>query len=210
MRRVRIIFSKGEGARFLSHLDLISTLEYGLRRARLPVELSEGYNPRPRMSLAAPLPLGYIGEQEILELALREPVPADEVLAQLQAALPSGIRIIAVEEMPVGVKSSASRVSSATYRIELPSSVAGLEERIRTLLARETLEVQEEHDGGIRVRDIRSLILSLEAIEGNMGLRATVRLDGSGTVRPERLLALLGMSPEGVRIVRERIDVAGQ
>ena len=70
--RYLLTFRKHEGARFLSHLDLQATLEYGMRRAGLPLELSEGFNPRPRYSLVAALPLGYVGEHELLEMTLRD------------------------------------------------------------------------------------------------------------------------------------------
>ena len=47
VQKLTVTFRKGEDARFLSHLDLTATLEYAVRRARLPVALSEGFSPRP-------------------------------------------------------------------------------------------------------------------------------------------------------------------
>src|SRR5947209_6759657 len=91
--RYLIVFSKSGGARFLSHLDLQATLEYGMRRAELPVQLSEGFNPRPKYSLVTALPLSYAGEQELLELTLREDVPAEQVAIALGRSLPEGITV---------------------------------------------------------------------------------------------------------------------
>jgi radical SAM-linked protein len=209
VQRLKIIFRKGEGARFLSHLDLMATLEYAARRARLPVELSEGFNPRPRMSAAAPLALGHIGESEILELALRQSLPPQEVGKRLGAALPPGISILSAEELPEGQKPSASRLRSATYRVELPHPVPNLAARVADLLSRESLQVEELRKDRVRERDLRPLILSLEPLDGEFGLRMRVTLDAQGTVRPEQILILLGVSPEGARIVREAIEVAG-
>src|SRR5947209_17058677 len=98
----------------------MALFEYALRRARLPFALSEGFNPRPRMSMAAPLPLGYVGEREILEIVLREPVIPEETVRRLQAAVPSGIEILSATDYAAQTRSSASRVRGAVYRIELP------------------------------------------------------------------------------------------
>lgn len=200
------MFQKQEGARFLSHLDLQATLEYAFRRARLPMELSQGFNPRPRASIAAPLPVGYTGEREILEIVLRHPLPSDDVVRRLQAALPAGINLTSAEEMPQGAKPAAACLHTATYRVHLPTTIPDLETRAEALLARRTLEVEEDRDGKVRTRDIRPQTLSLEADSGNC-LRMEVRLDPGGTARPEQIVALLGIDTDGIRIVRERITL---
>ncbi|MBV9281810.1 MAG: DUF2344 domain-containing protein [Chloroflexi bacterium] len=204
MQRLRILFVKGDQARFLSHLDLMATFEYAARRASLPVELSEGFNPRPRISAAAPLALGYLGEEEVLEIVLREPLPLAEVRARLESATPPGISILAAEEMPPGRKSAASRLHSATYRVDLPEPIPDLADRIERLLTSARLEVEEPHRDRVRRRDLRPLLLSLTALDATT-LRLAVRLDGEGTIRPEQLLTLMSIPAGGARIVREKI-----
>jgi radical SAM-linked protein len=201
--RVRILFRKEQGARFLSHLDLMATFEYALRRAKLPVELSEGFNPRPRISLAAPLALGHVGEAEILELPLQEPMGLVEVRDGLQAALPSGINITSVEEMQGAEKLSATRLRAAVYRIDLHDDVPDLETRIYQLLQEESLPVTEDRKDGPRKRDLRPLIVQLTPDNDKRSLRAEVRMDTEGSVRPEQLLELLNIELMGVRITRE-------
>jgi radical SAM-linked protein len=208
MPRVRVFFAKGDEARFLSHLDLMATFEYGLRRARLPFELSEGFNPRPRMSIAAPLPLGYVGEREILEIVLREPMAQQEIVRRLQVALPAGITILSAEEYATTTKSSASRVRGAGYRMTLPDAAEDLQERVAALLDRSSLEVEEERDGTRRRRNLRPLIKTLLAPD-NRSLLLDVRLDSDGTARPEQILDLLEIPRDGVKIARERIDIEG-
>jgi radical SAM-linked protein len=96
MQRYRIVFSKGDETRFLSHLDLLAMWEYSVRRARLPIELALGFNPRPIISLASPLPTGYLGEAEIVEISLTASIPCQEVHGRLRASLPAGITISGV------------------------------------------------------------------------------------------------------------------
>jgi radical SAM-linked protein len=206
-QRLHVIFRKGDGARYLSHLDLMATLEFSIRRADLPVALSEGFNPRPKMSLILPLVLGHIGEREILEVTLRRRVEPGDLGHRLQAVLPSGITVLEVCEVPAEGKSAASRVRSATYRIDLPAPVSDLADRVGTLMDREAVEVQEERAGATHRRDVRSLILSLVAADAQT-LRLQVTATGDGTVRPEHVLDLLALPRDGAAISREAIELA--
>lgn len=205
-QRLHVFFRKGEGTRFLSHLDLQSTLEFSMRRARLPLEFSEGFSPRPKMSLVSPLPLGYTGEREILEITLHESLPPGEVLSRLQAAVPEGIAIREVVEVPVEGKSAASKLLSASYEVELPEPVPDLPGRLQSLLDRTTIEVEEERDRTVRRRNIRPSILDLHA-DGDQRFLLTAAYDG-GTVRPEQILDLLGLPRDGARITRTGIIIA--
>lgn len=206
-QRVHIIFRKGEGARYLSHLDLMATLEFSMRRAGLPVALSEGYNPRPRMSLVLPLVLGHTGEREVLELTLRERVAPYQLRERLQATVPPGIELLEILEVPVEGKPAGSRVRSATYRVDLSAGIVDLQQRTEQLMQREVIEIQEDHHRKIRIRDLRPLILSLRA-PNTRTLRLQVETAGDGTVRPEQILDLLGVPREGSAITRESIEIA--
>jgi len=206
MQRLHVVFRKGEEARFLSHLDLLATLEYAMRRARLPLALAEGFNPRPRMSLALPLPVGYLGEREILEITLREDRAPAEVGAALSAALPRGLEIVSVEETDAQRRHVASRLKEAVYRIDLPAGVPDLADRVTGLLARERIEVEEPRETGTRHRDLRPCIIDLVAT-GASALRLRSQLEAGGSVRPEQVVIQLGVPADGILVTRERIEV---
>jgi radical SAM-linked protein len=206
-QRVTIVFRKVAGARYLSHLDLLATLEFSIRRARLPVALSEGFNPRPRMALAAPLPLGHIGEREILELTLMHSLDPNDIQTRLASSIPAGIEILFVDETEPGTRSAASRVQSVVYRIDLATTVDDLLERVAHLMTQVSIEVEEVRDGAIRKRDLRPFLIALE-VPGGRALRATLRLAGDGTVRPEQILELLSVPADGAQFTRESIQLA--
>jgi radical SAM-linked protein len=205
-QRLTVTFRKAGDARYLSHLDLMATLEFAIRRARLPIALAEGFNPRPRMIVAAPLPLGHIGEAEIFEITLTDWLEPKDVHGRLSAALPADIDILSVEEIPANVKSAASRLTSVRYRIDLLEPVDDLSKRVRDLMARETIEIEEEREGGKRIRDLRPYMLSVHAPNGRT-LMAELALGGSGTIRPEQILDLLSIATDGVQFRRERIEL---
>jgi len=89
--RVLFRFSKEGEARFLSHHDLIRLFERALRRAGLPVRMTQGFNPHPKFAILSALPLGLEGEEEALEVHFDNPVPPAEALERLAAQLPPGI-----------------------------------------------------------------------------------------------------------------------
>jgi radical SAM-linked protein len=202
-----VIFRKGEGARYLSHLDLMATLEFSIRRAELPVALSEGFNRRPRMSLVLPLILGHTGEREILEITLRERREPSEIHHRLQASVPPGITILDVLEVSAEGKSAAARVRSATYRIDLPGPIPDLSDRADTLLRSDAVAMKEERKGETRGRDVRSLILALEPLDART-LRLQLAATNEGGLRPEQVLDLLGLPREGASVSREAIELA--
>jgi radical SAM-linked protein len=204
--RYLVTFRKDGPARFLSHLDLQATLEYGMRRAGLPLELSEGFNPRARYSLVAALPLGYVGERELLELTLREDLKPEELSSRLQDALPGGIRIVQAERLASSGSPAAARLRSATYRIELAQDVEGLEARVECLLSETELIVEDERNGRKRMQDVRPLILDLRASDSHT-LHLVTEVTGGGSVRPEEILRLLALDPADARITRESIEV---
>ena len=97
--RLRSTFSKTEAMRFTGHLDLHRTLERTMRRANLPLTYSEGFNPRPKITLASALPLGFTSEAEVVDFWLKEDLPIKEISMALVKAAPPGIVFHQFEEV---------------------------------------------------------------------------------------------------------------
>ncbi len=76
-QRVRIRFRKEDDLRLISHRDLVRTLERLFRRAELPLGMSEGFHPKPRMSFPSALAVGIAGTDEVMELELSQQRTAD-------------------------------------------------------------------------------------------------------------------------------------
>lgn len=68
-----------------------------LRRTGLPLKMTEGYNPHPKLSIKRALKLGLESENEEGAIVLRELVSLDEFRKKLEKQLPEGIRINYVE-----------------------------------------------------------------------------------------------------------------
>ncbi|MCH5205769.1 MAG: DUF2344 domain-containing protein [Oscillospiraceae bacterium] len=90
----RLFFSKTGRAKYISHLDLSGVMQRAIRRAKLPVWYTEGYNPRLYTNFMLPLSLGQEGLREALDIRLIEEFPHLEVTKRLNIALPPDIRLL--------------------------------------------------------------------------------------------------------------------
>lgn len=188
-KRIRLWFSKRGDLRFLSHRDLLRTLERLFRRANFELSMSEGFHPKPRMSFPSALAVGVIGAREVMELELAEERTADDVLAAIRDQCPEGLEFLSAEELPENAKKAAIR----RVRIEMPipeNRQSGVDTRIEQWMAATSHVVQRPH--GKRAIDIRPLVEQLALVEGQ--LQMTVQVRGDGSVRPREVLEGLGLA----------------
>lgn len=169
--RICFSFARGHELRYLSHLDLLRFFQRALRRARLPVDYSRGFNPRVRLSLAVPLPVGVTAADEYADLYLREKVSPAHFLELLQRQLPVGLAVTGAGLVAPGNLSLAARIDAAVYHAValepedsrcVPFSKRGFwEKAVQALLARENIIVSRHGCRDSRGRDIRPFILAL-------------------------------------------------
>lgn len=199
MDSVRLLmrFAKEGDARLLSHRDLMRLFERALRRAALPVRMTKGFNPHPRLSIAAALPLGLEACDEALEVELEPAVPPAEALSRLGQQLPSGLRLHSAAPLPEGAK---PRVASVEYEAELPPDCPLSPRDLEKALARDSLPVRRASGAEW---DVRPALLALGLEAGR--LRFEVAVSNHGTPRAREVLAaLLGDDPEVLRRIRLR------
>src|SRR5664279_3549687 len=96
-QRIRLRYSIGGDKRFLSHHDLMRLWHRALRRAGLPLRMSEGFHVRPRVSFALARGVGIASESEWLEFELADWVNPDTVYHKLAPQLPEGLAIRQLE-----------------------------------------------------------------------------------------------------------------
>ena len=207
VQRLRLIFSKGGPARYISHLDLARTLERALNRARIPVAYTQGFNRRPRMQMATALPLGYTSDYELADILLTETMEPEQARQQLMAKMAPGIVVLDVEEVPVSGPSLQSITQSSTYVATPldPVDFSGLQAKIAEILAAEKLERVRERRGKKKVHDLRPLILDLSASQdenGQVHIHMNLCLEPSKTGRPDEVLDALGFDPLDLRVHR--------
>jgi radical SAM-linked protein len=93
MYRINFIFAKKGSMRFISHLDLMRLFMRALRRAGLPLKMTEGFSPHPKLSIKRALKLGIESDNEEATIALKEQISPEEFRERLEKQLPEGIFI---------------------------------------------------------------------------------------------------------------------
>ncbi len=197
MQRLRIKFCRGEEIKFISHLDIMRLWQRALNRAGIPLAYSEGFNPHPRISLAAPLPLGVTSEAELMDIVLAKWASPHSLTTAVSRQLPRGIEIQQVYNIPLTMPSLQSQVRYAEYAVELETEkgTKDIESVVTSLLATEHLPWQHQRDTGPRHYDLRALIDDLWVVDGGTGcgtIGMRLRCDSSGSGRPEQVAAALG------------------
>jgi len=97
MYRVNFNFTKKGLMIYISHLDLMRLFMRAMRRADLPLKITEGFSPHPKLSIRRALKLGLESDGEDASVVLREQISPQEFRQRLQEQLPEGIKIINVE-----------------------------------------------------------------------------------------------------------------
>lgn len=95
--RIKFIFAKKGEMKFISHLDLMRLLMRALRRAQIPLKMSEGFNPHPKLSFKRALKLGVESQAEEASIGLNQFIEPEDFKLKLQKKLPKGIEITHAE-----------------------------------------------------------------------------------------------------------------
>jgi radical SAM-linked protein len=211
--RMRVTYATDESVKYIGHLDLARAWERAIRRARLPLSYSQGFNPQPRIQFAAALPVGFTGSSELVDVYLDQDIDPEAFLARLGQALPQGIHPTAAAPVPRGIPSLQSQVRAAVYYAEVTTDEPGaaFSARLDAFLARSSAW-RERRKGEKLVRyDLRALVVSLSyhgPCELGQSFRTRMRSEPGATGRPDELLAELGYDKAVRRIRREGLIFA--
>ena len=214
-RRVRIVFRKGEAIKYISNLDLLRAWERALRRAQLPLAYTQGFNPHPRITIAMPLAVGCVGENEVVDVLLyatAEPEDPDltgTVQEALEPAMPVGLSLVSVTEVARRDPALATLFSHAVYQIVMVGvDRADVQTRVTALLDKREAPITFRR----KTFDLRPLIgaLTVGPASGEdpqaVSLTATLLQDVQGrTGRPDALIQALDLEPYVRRVVRQKL-----
>lgn len=152
---------------------------------------SHGFTPHPKVSFVGAAPTGAASEAEFLEISLTEERDPEQLRLALDAALPSGLDIVAVAVVDPGQEALADRLTASSWQIEfLEASPADVANALDAFLAAESVEVERLTKKGTRTIDARQAVLQAElaATDPLPTLRCVLEHQ-TPTVRPEEVLA---------------------
>lgn len=165
MANMRVKFIRGEAIRYISHLELMKTFERILRRSKLPIIYSQGFNPHPHMVFGLPLSVGVTSDAEYADFEIADGISKEEFVSRFNSEAPEGLRI--VEACFKSTKDNImALISMADYKVYsvLDSGVEReeLTRKIRCFMDRSEIVAKKEGKQGLKDINIRPMILKLE------------------------------------------------
>jgi len=207
--RYRITYTVDSPFRYAAHLDQARAWERAVRRAGLPLAYSAGFTPHPRIQIAAALPVGFAGREELLDLWLERPVAPVAAQEALARSVPAGLTVLRVEEADPSEPPLPTQVWAAEYAVSVETDEPGGEiaRRIEDLLAAESLPRQRRD----RSYDLRPLVERLWVEEERpgeltLGMRLAAREGATG--RPEEVWDALELTHSLRYVCRLRLVLA--
>lgn len=205
---IRFQFSRGSEVRFLSHLDLVRTMERAIRRAGLPMAYSEGFTPRPIMSYGYALPVGILSEAEYGDFTFAVDLDPEEFVRCYNQHLPKGLEVLWAERLPEKTPTLMGEINAASWRLFLPQTSGGPEQikaRWEWLQGVDSFVVKRDTKKGSREIDIRPFLFDVyEIAPSSIGtvFDCLCGLGNEANLRMEELGDLLGFDHLEATITR--------
>ena len=116
MSKLRVVFKKCEGLRYVGHLDILRTFSRVLRRIDFPLKYSEGFNPHPVMTFILPTGVGVTSDCEMVDISITEEPDIARFINDFNShTAPNSLEIVSAEitdtKMP--------EIEKAEYIIEI-------------------------------------------------------------------------------------------
>lgn len=215
--RLRVRYGKVGRLRHLSHLEVVHSLERSIRRAALPVAVTQGFNPHMKVAFGPALPVGTAGEREYLDVWLTRYTASGEVLDALRRVSPEDLAPQEASYVAEREPSLTAALTIGVYRVELDGK--GIEDsQVQAALSgvMEAGELVTERKGRSKVFDLTRCVPKEPRVtsrEGGVDIDLAVRMGPEGSLRPEVLvraaLSGSGLEPTAVRTTRSDTLIEG-
>lgn len=211
MRCVRVWFKKMGMSRYVSHLDLMRAMTRAVRRARVPLWYTEGFNPHPYITFALPLSLGMESLYESMDMRIEGECTNEEIFEMLRGAMPPGIEITAVKDPVYDPKKIAFGEFDIFFDCEKDAD--GLIKMIEEMLSSDELIVQKLGKKG-RLKVLKDINLiefikqyKIGKLDNRVKLSVTLPAGSTTNVNPSLLADEVQKRADGVAysLVRKKL-----
>ena len=212
--KIRVKFKKVGRLQYISHLDLVRTMNKIIVRAGLPLWYTEGFNPKPKMVFAAPLSIGTESKSEYMDIRLSEYIDPEVVKSRLNENMTDEMQV--VDAYYPETKFTDMKWLSYTFIVNTKNANSAMVELCNAVLAEKELPVMKSTKSGDMIVDIRPLVRSADCtLDGDLlRISAVLSADPSAFLNPEYIIKLLrercgilcdeDITSESYSIMRER------
>ena len=197
MDKLRLRFKKTGRAVYISHLDLMQTMQRAFSRAGYELKYSEGFNPHPQISIALPLSVGTASLCELMDFKLRDEAELSPLPARLSAALPEGLEVTDCYEPTRKAALLKYLRVSGLFEYDV-RDVEEMAQALRSFYSAGEIVIAKKTKRGMGETDIKPAIreISFEAKEKSAELEAVISAQ-EPTLNPELLAqALRQLAPD--------------
>jgi radical SAM-linked protein len=206
--RLAFFFRVEGDLKFISHRDTLRMFRRALVRADLPLRYSAGFNPRPRLTIPLPRPVGMASRAEALIVDFHRTVDPDHARDRLTRQVPSDLTVTGTRTLAPGERLVPVE---ARYHLDVGlSPPADLQDRIARFLDSDVVHVSRtrRQSAWIREVDIRPYLMSMRLV-GNI-VEFTVHVSSAGTAKPAEIAGQLGYDPDTINHRICRMEVRWQ
>ncbi len=195
--KLRLRFEKTGRAVYISHLDLMHTMQRAFNRAGYHLKYSEGFNPHPQIAIALPLSVGTASLCELMDFKLKEEPELAALPERLTAVMPEGIRVTEAYEFTRKVAELKWLEIRGVFEYD-ERDPAEMAEKLREFYARDAIVITKKTKRGMGETDIRPGIREISFVPGKRLVNITTILSAQEpTINPELLAeALRQLRPE--------------
>ncbi len=183
--KYRLRFEKKDKMKFVGHLDLLKLFQRAVRRAKLPVHYSNGFNPHQETIFAMPLTLGMDTVYDIVDIRLTETYDMEVMKEKLNLELPKGFKITEVRPLPNNKSNCAKDLVVADYVLISKIDILNLARVIEQINNSKECLIEKQSKKTSKVVDIKPDIFELSLHE--KGLFARISTGSKQHLKPELL-----------------------
>lgn len=183
-------FEKKGRLKWFSHLDLQRSMLRALRRAKLPVQYSKGFNPHANLSFASALSVGLESGCEIMDINMEEEMAPEAFVQAMNAILPPDLTLLRAKLVDDRAPAPMALMKKAVYVCTIGEDISSA---AAAFLAADKFETEKRSKKGVRMVDIRPMVYDISLEKTQNGCVATLSLccTNADNLKPELLLQQL-------------------
>ncbi len=180
--------------------------ERAIRRANIPIAMSKGFNPHPKLSIPLALSVGISGKDEVLELELLRSMPPEVFIEQVCLQLPKEISILSGE---VIADTEKGWIRDVLYEVVFDDPECLNTAKINELLQQPSVMVIRSKNGHQKPFDIRPSIQEI-MVKPDRLVVSIKKVENEGMAKPEEVVhSLLGNGKkDGFTITRIKVNLS--
>ena len=188
---LRVKFYKKGNLQYISHLDLVRTMMKIVVRAKLPLWYTEGFNPKPKITFAAPLSIGTESLCEFMDIRLSEKIPVLQAKESLNLNMTDEMQV--TEVYYPNEKLTALKWLAYEITVETKAASDELAKRIDEIFLSDALPVLKKSKNGEQLVDIKPLIksISVKKVGERVLISCILSADQSAFLNPEYVVKLI-------------------